>query len=186
MKKVLLVLGMVALTFSMNAQVSYGEYSQGKANMVVENGKNQGTIYLDLNSKGTYGIILKRGQSEDFITFLQSNFDKYTEWSVVAKENNVTELTKEVGSIKQKGFFRYGNWQFGNSNLSISMSIKDGKIKAYLYGSKMQSYSNQYIKSNPVLFFIDQDIINELKSILSDDKINEFIVSKNSADKLFN
>ncbi len=117
MKKVLLVLGMVALTFSMNAQVSYGEYSQGKVSMVVKNDKSQGTIYLDLNSEGTYGIILKRGQGEDFITFLQSNFDKYTEWSVIAKENKVTELTKEVGSIRQTGFFRYGKWQFGTYHI---------------------------------------------------------------------
>ena len=186
MRKLAVVLGMVALTFGMNAQVSYGEYSKGKVSMVVENGKSQGTIYLDLNSKGTYGIILKRGQGEDFITFLQSNFDKYTEWSVVAEENNVTELTKEVGSTRQAGFFKYGKWQFGTSNLRMSMSIQDGKIRAYLYGSKMQSNSNKYIESDSVLFFIDQEIINELKSILSADKINEFIVSKNSADKLFN
>tara|TARA_R110000796_G_scaffold114269_1_gene225940 strand:+ start:13 stop:573 length:561 start_codon:yes stop_codon:yes gene_type:complete len=186
MKKVVLVLVMVALTFGMNAQVSYGEYSQGKVSMVVEKGKNQGMIYLDLNSKGTYGLILKNGEGEGFIEFLQSNFNKFTEWAVVAEEKRVTELTKKTGSIRQAGFFKYGGWKFGTSNLSISMNIQDGKIRAYLYGSKIQSSSNQYIKSDSVLFFIDQEIIDELKSILSPDKINEFLTSRNNADKLFN
>ena len=187
MKKAVLVLAMVALTFGMNAQVSYDTYSQGKASMVIEEGKSQGTIYLDLNNGGTYGLIINKGQGEDFVNFLQSSFDKFTEWASIARENNVTtDITKEVDTYSQRGFFRYGGWKFGTSSINISMSIKNGKVRAYLYGGKMVSSSNKYIESDSVLFFIDQSIIDELKSILSTESINGFITSKNSADSLFN
>ena len=184
--KVVLVLGMTVVTLGMNAQVAYSEYSKGKASAVVKTGKSQGTVYLDLNDKGTYGLIIKKGQGEKFITFLQDNFDKFNEWASVAKENNVTELTKVIGEYSNRAYFRYGKWNFGTSDLNMSISISNGKTRAYLYGSKIQSSTNQFIKSESVLFFIDQTVIDELKVILSTEKINKFVEDKTNVAGLFN
>ena len=187
MKKVLLVLAMVALTFSMNAQVDYDTYAKGAASIVIEPGKTQGTIYLDLNTSGTYGVIIKKGEGEEFVNFLQTSFDKFQEWATVAVENNVTtEMTKEISRYSRRGYFRYGGWKFGYSNISMNMNIKDGKIRAYLYGEKIVAGSNKYIKSESVLFFIDQATINQLKTIFSTENIDAFINSKNQAANLFN
>jgi hypothetical protein len=41
------------------------------------------------------------------------------------------------------------------------------------------------MKSKPVLFYLNQDLIDELTTSLNEEKINKFITSKNSVDDLF-
>ena len=186
MKKVLLVLAMVALTFSMNAQEAYLDWSQGSSSVVVEAGKSQGKMYLDLDKKGDYGLILDQEARERLVNFIQEGFDKFKEWKSTAEEKNVTELNKVISKKTFYGFFKYGSWKFGNPQFSMNIDIKDGKTKCYLYGSKMTASDNRYMKSDSVLFFVDETLIEELKGLLSQESIKSFIDSKNSVDDMFN
>ena len=186
MKKVILVLAMVALTFSMNAQEVYLDWSKGESSIVVEAGKSQGKMYLDLNKEGDYGLILDKERRERLINFVQEGFDKFKEWKITAEEKNVTELNKVISTKSFYGFFKYGSWKFGNAELSMNIDIKDGKTRCYLYGSKMTASNNRYMKSDSVLFFVDEALVSELKGLLSEDGIDSFIKGKNSVDDMFN
>ena len=186
MKKVVLVLAMVASTFGMNAQEIYLDWSQGRSSVVVEPGKNQGKIYLDLNDKGSYGLVISKGQGESLVTFIQEGFDKFEEWKATASEKNVTELTKVISSKSYSGFFKYGGWKFGSSKLSMNINIKEGDAVCYLYASKMTASDNRYMKSDSVLFYVDETLIGELKGLLSAESIDLFIKGKNNVDDMFN
>ena len=186
MKKVLLVLAMVALTFGMNAQEVYLDWSQGKSNVVVEEGKSQGTMYLDLNKTGNYGLVLDKERRERLINFVQEGFDKFKEWKATAEEKNVTELNKVISTKTFYGYFKYGSWKFGDPKLSMNIDIKNGVAKCYLYASKMIASDNRYMKSDSVLFYVDEALIGELKGLLSEESINLFIKGKNNVDDMFN
>ena len=186
MKKVVLVLAMVALTFGMNAQEIYLDWSQGSSSVVVEPGKHQGKMYLDMNKKGDYGLVISKGQGESLVNFIQQGFDKFEEWKATAEEKNVTELNKVISSKSYSGFFKYGSWKFGSSKLSMNINIKEGDAVCYLYASKMTASDNRYMKSDSVLFFVDDVLIGELKGLLSAESIDSFIKGKNSVDDIFN
>lgn len=184
MKNILLLITFVSSLNSFSQQV-YKEYTLGKISVVTEAGKSQGNIYLDLNKEGTLGLSLDEKSKNKFITFMRESLDKVQEWTEVAKANNVQELRKEAKKVSLNGYFRYGKWNFGIANMSSNFVIKEGVISSYIYVGKIQSSSNQFIKSDSELFYITESLVNEIENYLSDESINEFIKSKTIADDLF-
>ena len=179
---ILTVVGVLAFNLS-NAQVEYETYTYGKISIVVEEGKNQGKMYMDIED---VGISLTAGQRSKYISFLDSSYAIYSRWSVIAKENNVTELRKDIESIKFDGHFKYGSkWQFSTANIKTLISISEGKHYLYIYVAPMTSTSNQFMKSKGQIANVTSEIISEIKLYLNEEKINKFILSKNNVEDLF-
>ena len=94
MKKILL-LTIILASFSMSAQKKFKTTQLGNIAVVVEKGKSQGTVYLDLQKDGELGLSLKKDQVSKFVDFLKDANTKFKEWDKVAKDNNVQELRKD-------------------------------------------------------------------------------------------
>jgi hypothetical protein len=183
MKKVIFSV-IVVLAYNLsNAQVDYGKYAFGNMSIVVDEGKSQGTMYMDIKD---VGISLTAEQRSIFISFLDSSYSVYSRWSDVAKENNVNELRKDIESVKLDGYFKYGSkWQFSTANIKTIIVISEGKHTLYIYVPPMISSSNQYMKSEGQIGTVTSEIISEIKLYLEEEKINEFILSKNNVEDLF-
>tara|TARA_B110000046_G_scaffold170921_1_gene191246 strand:+ start:84 stop:641 length:558 start_codon:yes stop_codon:yes gene_type:complete len=183
MKKVLLVLGMVALTFSMNAQETYKDYSKGETQLVIKEGKSQGTMYMDL---GDIGLILNAKDREKYGIFLTESYAKFSEWKEVALENEVKELTKEIKKISVPSYFKYGSkWCFSTANMNTSIYIVDGEIRMYAYIGKMKASANQFMVSKSELTFLTEDDIKEILEVMNEEEINAFLNKTNSTEDLF-
>lgn len=184
MKNIFLLITLVA-SLNLFSQEVYKQYTLGKISVVTKAGKSQGNIYLDLNKEGSVGLSLDEKSKNKFITFMRESLDKVQEWTEVAKANNVQELRKEAQKVSLNGFFKYGKWNFGTANMSSKFVIKEGEISSYIYVDKIQSSSNQFIKSDSEIFYITETLVNEIENYLSDESINEFIKSMTTADDLF-
>lgn len=186
MKKVLLVLAMVALTFGMNAQEKYGTYKSGTISASVT--LDEGTVFLDLTKDGKYGLILKQKDRLALTTFLNDSRIKFIEWSEKAVANSVKDINKDIDNKSFKGIFSYGGWNIGTSSLrTIFWVEKDGTTKLYLYGSVITSSSNKYIQSDTAMFAItSEDDFNSLINIISNKTVNDFLEKKKTAIDIFN
>ena len=186
MKKVLLVLALSLAFNTLSAQEDYGTFKSGtiKSSLVIESGK----VYLDLNEESRYGLVLDKKSRVKFVEFLKSSRVKFLDWSNKAIENGVKDMTKDIGSIKTRVFFKYGSWHFGSSNLTAIFGVtKRGSVNMYIYGSAVTSSNNQYIESDSVIMSLTSDKdFDSLIDVLSDDTINSFIEKKSNNEKLFN
>ena len=183
MKKVLLVLGMVALTFSMNAQETYKDYSKGETQLVIKEGKSQGTMYMDL---GDIGLILTVKDRERYGMFLTESYAKFSEWKDVALENEVKELTKEIKKFSVRAYFKYGSkWCFSTAKMQSSIYIVDGEIRMYVYVGKMVASTNQFMESESELIFLNEDDIKEILEVMNEEEISAFLNKTNSTEDLF-
>jgi hypothetical protein len=182
MKKLLLLLLLLAFNL-VNAQESYDTYTNGDISIVVKTGKNQGTMYLDIDK---IGIILKLKDRSRYLNFIKESYSKYSEWAKVSNDNGVQEVRKDIKNIDFRGYFKYGSkWKFSKANMKSVFSVKEGKSTCYIFVGKMKASDNQFMKSESTLFYLNQDVINELTTSLNEEKINKFITSKNSVDDLF-
>tara|TARA_R110000787_G_scaffold220532_1_gene329231 strand:- start:206 stop:766 length:561 start_codon:yes stop_codon:yes gene_type:complete len=186
MKKILLVLVAVLAFGTSNAQEKYGTFKSGSISSSIDVETEK--VYLNLNEKGDYGLILTKSSRTAFVAFLTQSRVKFLEWSGKAVENGVKDMNKDISKINIKGVFKYGSWQFGTSPLRTLFYVnKDGSTTMYLYGSKMTSSTNRYIKSGSAMVNLTSDEdFNSLVTLISDDVIDSFINKKNKSDNLFN
>jgi hypothetical protein len=157
--------------------------------------KEKYTLYIDAIPmdklfKDGGGIQLTEKQNPDFIKALETAKLKYEEWVKTAKENNVTELRKEM-SVKPScaAFFRAGSeWHFQfKLNLTFAfIIIKSGEEVKYLVTintGKVTSSSNQFTTVDGFsIIFASVDEIDKFKEAISIEKINEFIAKPKEKD----
>lgn len=187
MRKLSVLVLVVVLAFgTSNAQQKYGTFKSGSISSSVD--VKTGKVFLDLNEEGDYSLILTKSSRTKFVAFLTQSRVKFLDWSGKAVENGVKDMGKDISKINIKGVFEYGSWQFGTAKVKTFFYVnKDGSIYFYLYGDKITSSSNKYIKSNAVILNLTSDEdFNSLVTLMSDDVINSFINKKNKSDKLFN
>ena len=185
MKKILL-LTIILASFSMSAQKKFKTTQLGNIAVVVEKGKSQGTVYLDLQKDGKLGLSLKKDQISKFVNFLKDANTKFKEWDKVAKDNNVQELRKDYKEATFSGFFKYAKWKFGIATLSAKYSITKGEARGYIYVGSFESSSNQFIKSKSKVFFVTDELVKEMEEYLSKESLDAFINKATSSDDLFN
>lgn len=185
MKKTVITILFAVFVFSSNAQETYKTSSLGGVSVVTEEGKSQGTVYLDLKKDGSIGLSLKKEQVDKFIDFLKSANTKFKEWNKVAKENNVQELRKEYKETSFSGYFKYTKWKFGVATLSAKYTISKGEASGYIFIPSFESSSNQFIKSKAHLFYVNDKLVKEMEDYLSKEALDAFVKNKSSADDLF-
>lgn len=155
--------------------------------------KGEYSYYIDCSSKDTssktVSLILKNKEVPEFIEFLNSIKESYTKWTLIAKENKVTELDKniEYKNLTYSAAFMYGKWNFDFSvNLKARYKIVNEKYLLIIDSDGLQSSSNQYIKSDGFrIVFSSIQEIDELVSGLDFKLVDEFYNKKKGQEDLF-
>jgi hypothetical protein len=155
--------------------------------------KGEYSYYIDCSSKDTsskmVSLILKNKEVPEFIEFLNSIKESYTKWTLIAKENKVTELDKniEYKNLTYSAAFMYGKWNFDFSvNLKARYKIVNEKYLLIIDSDGLQSSSNQYIKSDGFrIVFSSIQEIDELISGLDFKLLEEFYNKKKGQEDLF-
>ena len=181
-----LVIGIALLTITVNAQKKYATFNDKGGEEFALAITDKGTVYMDMEKDGSYGVILKDKEIASFTEFIESSYAKYLEWETTALENDVTDMMKDIKSKTSKIFFRYGKWQFGNTSLKTIFSVSESGTPAfYLYGPKTQSSGNQYIKSKSAMLSLSKETVDGLVEGLSKETRDGFLNNDSKKDALF-
>lgn len=199
MKK-LLLFATLFLAIAMNAQKKFSEYSSSywtdKTNYNIEvsnKGDELEKIYIDvhtldrLQTEGSINVSKKR--LPEFISFLNECKSKYVEWTKTAKENKVTDLSKEIETEKKFSTdvaFRYGKWQFTSARINPRFIVDNKGSYLALTTGELQSSTNQFMKMDGLaLVFSSEQEINDFIEKLNVDEIEKFIKSNSDKKDLF-
>jgi hypothetical protein len=169
--KKLIILGFVVLLFHMGkneliAQTNLSSYEiYGKqVNVAYEvEKKDKYDMWIDIvDESHTIRIPLKDLPKAK--TFFINSFDKVKEWAVIAKENDVKDVRREIDKAKIGNLlgFKYGSWQFALGSVEIQSSMRiteDGTPYCMFIIPKKKSSGNRYIESETqiLMFGLDND-----------------------------
>ena len=156
--------------------------------------KDEISFWINANSmdKSSKNISLKveKNNLDNFITLIKKSKEKFTEWSKVAKENNVEKLNKtiEFKSNKYTVAFTYGEWHF-DFNVKLQsrfMVLKDKNVIIIENKNKVVASDNKYIDSSGfVIVFESEKEIDSFVSKINLEKAKEKLNSKKKKQDLF-
>ena len=188
------------LLFSQEEIGSYEIFgTEYKVQATEPDSKGKYTLYVDgyasdgLVSQG--GLMIQSKKIDDFLISLNEAKNKFIEWTATAKENNISDLSKDIKSSPPKieGYFLYGDWNFDFSvspyyKYLISKSEKTGKVSycLSLYSGELQASDNQYIDAEDFIYpFYSLEEIEIFISLFDKQLVDDKFNSKNSKDDLF-
>ena len=194
MKKIILVLCLLTFILPIKAQQKVGEYTNSYVSKTfsieaVEKNNKIEVVYIgistDHKSRPAY-IIVKGEDLELFKTALELARDKFSEWKKVAKENNITEMSKEmsINFPKVTVAWHGTKWwfSFGNKINFRFLILDDGKMVAH-WTSKVTSSSNRYIEEYIYFAFANEEDFNGIINQLDGQRIlNELFKNKNKSE----
>lgn len=143
------------------------------------------TLYVDLFSLDKYtptgGIFMSNSSNERFYKALTDAKKKYAEWIAVAKENNVTQVSKDMDTeCTVAGYFYYGDkWRFQwRLDIDFRFKITEG-AKEYLLiinTGKITSSENEYIDHKGfALVFTSPEEVDEFLAKISPEKMSQSV-----------
>lgn len=187
---------LVLCSFNVLAQVEYTYYiceyiSKGYK---IDLDTSSRTLYIDampldiLHEKG--GIRLTKERSTDFINTLITAKEKYNEWVKTAKENNVTEINKQMNYTSlTDAYFLFGReWQFHpNVLLTYKFKIIQSKGEPHylllINTGKLTSSSNEFMTNDGfVIVFSSIKEIEDFIYIISQKTIEIFLKRQKPED----
>lgn len=139
-----------------------------------------------LKTKANY--MIKSDKLDEFKKALIFTRDKYIEWAKVAKENNVTDMTKDIDAkfpnidiawLGSEWFF-----SFGEKLSPKFMILKNGQI-VVTFVNKNTASSNQYIEETTYWVFADPKEFDEVILKLDSEKIKAKLEKINNKAELF-
>ena len=147
----------------------------------------------NLYKKG--GISIKYEKISKFVDVLNFSKSKYEEWTNVAKQNNVTDLTKEieVEIPTLEGFFVTSSkvhFDFSatpyikyiirkNTSGSVDYSL-------VIYSSKLNSYENKYIEADNFIYaFFSKEEINDFIKLFDKSLVDKTFSAQKAKEDLF-
>ena len=157
-----------------------GEIKNGKFSVYVfaESGDKRTPIFLSVSSD----------KVDEFNNSLLQVRDKFKEWRQIARDNNVTDLTKEVDvKIPNVMIGWYGTqWYFSyrNSIKALYMILDSGK-DVIIIAKEATSSSNRYISETIYIAFSEPEEIDELVSQLNLEKITSKLNNETNTLDLF-
>lgn len=184
------------LTNCIYAQETVGNYynSTFKKEYDVQAGLKSGNLMVILFVEGYYGnedvCFILNGENEiiSFGTALLAAKSKYEEWVAVAKQNNVTEISKEMGiSFPNIDVAWYGSeWWFDyNERISPYFKVYDtGECVCTIAGEATAS-TNELIDQKYYLVLSSVDDFDNLYNALQVNSIMDVLNSKQRAEDLF-
>ena len=149
------------------------------------------SVYIGVNaeSNSTKAMIeVESDKLEEFKQALLQMKEKFIDWSKVAKENNVKEMTKEMDIsfpstticwLGSKWFFSFGQ------KLKPKFLILDDGRFVVTFVKKVTASSNEYIDEKIYWVFSDSKEIDELISKLDVEKLKSKLQENVKAADLF-
>ena len=184
MIKTITTIALVLGTMATQAQQDYKIYTNGTSAITVETGSTQGNMYLEVED---IGIRLRTSRDRhNYVALMEVSYAKYTEWKDIAIANGVTSLNKEISHLTFDGYFQYGGeWFFGSVDVRTGISIHNGVTRMFVYFGEMEASSNQFINSESFVISMDKSGVNELKGLMEEGAIRNFISAANNKTELF-
>ena len=203
MRKLLLLVGLIAYSTTFNAQELIDTYTMSyfdkdfdiRASEPEENGAY--SFYLFARSKeresGTVTLMVERKNIFGFKNAMKTAAETYVKWKETAINNNVTELNKEIDlkdkNLKYSTGFIYGDeWHFDFSvPLEASFKILNNKYLLTIENAKeLQASDNQYIDYDGFYFvFNSEEEIEEFISKVSEESLKMHFSEKASKEDIF-
>ena len=194
MKKIILVLCLLTFILPIKAQQKVGEYTNSYVSKTfsieaVEKNNKIEVVYIgistDHKSRPAY-IVVKGEDIGIFKTALELARDKFSEWKKVAKDNNITEMSKEmnINFPKVTVAWHGTKWwfSFGNKINFRFLILEDGEMVAH-WTSKVTSSSNRYIEEYIYFAFANEEDFNSIINQLDSQRIlNELLKNKNKSE----
>ena len=172
-----------------NYTLSYFNKSYAIKASEIENGKFTVSIQVSAERESTRAMIeIESDKLEEFKQSLVQMKEKFEKWSKVAKDNNVTDMSKEMGIefpsttfcwLGSKWFFSFGQ------KVNPEFRILDNGNHVALFVKKVKSSSNEYIDETFYWVFSNSEEFDELISKLDYEKIKSELEKKESASDLF-
>ena len=155
----------------------------------IENGKF--TVYIQVRAEREFTramISIESDKLEEFKQSLVQMKEKFEEWSKVATDNNVTEMSKEMGIKFPSTTFCWlsSKWFFSfRQKVNPKFLILDNGNHVAFFVKKVESSSNEYIDETFYWVFSNSEEFDELISKLDYEKIKSELEKKESASDLF-
>ncbi len=182
MKKIIVLLLILFVVKSVNAEKKVGSYyctyfSKSFPIEAALKNNELDNVYVGIEAakadKAFISIDVK--DIESFKTALMSIKDKYAEWCQVAKENNVTDLTKNFDiqmPLVTIAWYHGSGWKFDfGVKLDMKFMIMDDGSMIAVSMKDVVSSSNQYIDDTIYFAFGNVADFDGLVSVLNSDKI---------------
>lgn len=201
MKTLLTVFTIMGITLNLHGQDKFttyiNSYAQKEFEISVafdEKNREKFTLYIDayslekVHDKG--GFKVEEKELDGFLKAIQEAKAKYIEWVQTAKQNNVTDVTKNMEiKCKAGGYFLYGReweFQFMIKPVFKFMVMKSGNELKYIlsvHTGQLTSSSNQYMKVDGfLLLFENTEEVDAFTSELTFEKIKAFRDKPKSQD----
>lgn len=134
-------------------------------------------------------MILASARLPEFIDYLTLLRATYTKWNQTAKDNNVTELEKQIEAkpFSCEAGFIYGDWHFDFSvDLTPRVKIVDGKMLLIIRSDELEASSNEFIKQKGFYYvFTSPTEINQFIAKLDLSKVRAVFTQKAKTEELF-
>lgn len=164
---------------------------------IVKGKKGKFSLLINAVSFDSYnltgGLMIPEKQLPGFLQNIGEAKVKYEMWIKTAKENNVTDLSKEIPieSKRISGYFYYGDkWMFDYSvyptfQFWVHIPENSELVNYYLIirTGKLISSSNEYINCKGYgIVFTNPEEATSFGNMISSEKINEFINSPKDSE----
>ncbi|MDD4211587.1 MAG: hypothetical protein PHC46_04300 [Clostridia bacterium] len=196
MKKIVLILFVSILCTTVYGEKVVGKYYLSYFNQSydieaseIKDGKF--TLYIQVHggSQSTKAMLfVESDELKEFTQSLLQMKTKFEEWSKVAKENNVTEMSKKMDinfpPTSICWFFTEWYFSFYHTLIPAFMILKDGTYAVSIV-EEATSSSNEYIDETIYWVFSDPKEIDDLISQLDAEKIKSKLEADDNASDLF-
>lgn len=152
-------------------------------------GDDKYRMWISLNERGSHSLQIDLDEVEKFYQFLSSTYSKFNEWMEIAKENQVTDLDRDIDNIRigSSLAFSYGDWHFafGKTQIRSNMRILEGSGYLRLIVQSRQSTRNRYIKSDTQVLTFSSSEFESLMQLFIVDSVKELVDAHNRNQSLF-
>lgn len=190
MKKIILVLCLLTFILPIKAQQKVGEYTNSYFSKTFSIEASEENVYIgvqtDLDFRTAY-ISVKVDKLELFKTALELARDKFSEWKKIAKDNNITKMSKEMPidfPDVAVAWLYGGEWEFSFDNkINLAFLILDDGQMVAAWAPIVTSSSNSYIDQKIYFAFADEKDFDDIINQLDGQRIlNELLKNKNKSD----
>jgi hypothetical protein len=189
-------IGLYSRSFSQKLLDTYTFASKDYDISISKDKKGKFTLWIDaygLDALHKTGSLMVREKAyPDFLSALEKAKVKYDEWIVTAKDNNVTDLNKEMPiKCTVEAYFMYGSdWHFQSfAPITFKFIVMDFKDELYysclISTGKLKSSTNEYMEIDGFMLSFDSSAsISTFIEKISYAKITDFF-KKPSEEDLF-
>ena len=195
MKKIILVLCLLTFILPIKATQKVGEYTNScfsktfSIEAAEKNNKIEDVyigVQTDLDFRKAY-ISVEGEDLELFKNALKLARDKFSEWKKIAKDNNITEMCKEMGIDFPEvavAWLYGGEWEFSFDNkINLAFLILDDGQMVAAWAPTVTSSSNSYIDQKIYFAFANEKDFDSIINQLDGQRItNELLKDKNKSD----